>query len=98
MIPWSAPRIHLRILGRPRNFTKVKMRRQGLCDISFESYVDTDSKNTWDKRRRSCGGALEHFVTFSENGESRSIPLPRASKVTMILFSGLLSCEFQNKV
>ena len=42
------------------------MRRQGLCDSSFESQEHTDSKSIFEKSRRSRGGAPEHFV-FCQN-------------------------------
>ena len=49
------------------------MRRQGLCDSSFESYNYVDSKNIEDKSWRPRGGTLERF-------ENRSIAPPNARK------------------
>ena len=50
------------------------MRRQGLCDSSFESSDHTDFENIKEKSRQSRGGTLERFeFFFHENDENRSV-------------------------
>ena len=75
------------------------MRRQGLCDSSFESSDHADSKNIKDKLRRPRGGTLEHFETLPRKWRiSLSSDTTVSRSKNKSNFHGSVSSKLQNKV
>ena len=75
------------------------MRRQNLCDSSFESYNHSDSKNIEEKSWQPRGGTLERFGIFSTK-MTKIAPQRRQmlEKHNIVKFSGSVNFKLQNKV